>query len=235
MKQFKIKDTDKCLILAPHADDESIGCGGFLLKYSRNCSVIVLTDGSKCGYKNKDEIIKIRQYEFKSAMEFIGVKNYMNLLIEDKKLKFNLKQLNRIKFSDYDYIFVPNKYENHIDHCCIFNKVKNLLKFSPKTKIVCYEVWTPISKPNLFLDITDIADKKIELISLYKSQTKNRNYAKRIISLNYYRGMKDYVEYVEGYYLYKSPLQRFLSLFAFKLSKKRFYIKFFGIKIKHKF
>ena len=235
MKQFEIKDTDKCLILAPHADDESLGCGGFLLKNSKNCFVVVLTDGSKCGYINKDEIIKIRLDELKSAMEFLKIKDYKNLLIEDKKLKSNLIKLNKIKFSDYDYVFVPNEYESHIDHSCIFNKVKSILRFSPRTKIVCYEVWTPIPKPNLFLDISDVMDKKIELVSLYKSQAKFKDYAKMTTALNNFRGIKHNKEYAEAYYLYKSFLQKFLSLFSLEFCENHFYIKIFGIKIKHNF
>ena len=125
MKQIEIKDTDKCLILAPHADDESLGCGGFLIKHHKNCSVIILTDGSKCRYKNKKEIIDIRLAELKSAMEFLQVNSYKNLLIEDKKLKSNLEKLNTLNLCDYDYVFVPNRLEDHIDHSCIFDKVKS--------------------------------------------------------------------------------------------------------------
>ena len=49
MEFLEIKPNDKCLIIAPHADDESIGCGGILLKYLQNCEVVVLTDGGKGG------------------------------------------------------------------------------------------------------------------------------------------------------------------------------------------
>ena len=33
LQKLSMVDTDKILVLAPHADDESIGCGGLLLKY----------------------------------------------------------------------------------------------------------------------------------------------------------------------------------------------------------
>lgn len=39
MEFLEIEPNDKCLIIAPHADDESIGCGGILLKYPQNFEV----------------------------------------------------------------------------------------------------------------------------------------------------------------------------------------------------
>ena len=33
---LELNPDDKCLVIAPHADDESIGCGGLLLKYPDN-------------------------------------------------------------------------------------------------------------------------------------------------------------------------------------------------------
>lgn len=49
MNFIKIKPDDKCLVIAPHADDESIGCGGLLLTYPQNFEVVVLTDGRRGG------------------------------------------------------------------------------------------------------------------------------------------------------------------------------------------
>ena len=43
-KPLQIQSTDKILILAPHADDESIGCGGLLLKYGSQVEAICITN-----------------------------------------------------------------------------------------------------------------------------------------------------------------------------------------------
>ena len=42
---LNINPKARILVLAPHADDETIGCGGFLLKYGKQCDVVLLTDG----------------------------------------------------------------------------------------------------------------------------------------------------------------------------------------------
>lgn len=44
---INIKCDDKILIIAPHPDDECIGCGGLLSLYPEKCSVVVMTDGSQ--------------------------------------------------------------------------------------------------------------------------------------------------------------------------------------------
>jgi len=45
MKHLDFTSSDRLLVVAPHPDDESIGCGGLLLKHADKCDVAVLTDG----------------------------------------------------------------------------------------------------------------------------------------------------------------------------------------------
>lgn len=49
------------LIVAPHADDESLGCGGLLAKYPDECSVVVLAEPDD-----------VRQKEFAEAQRLLG-------------------------------------------------------------------------------------------------------------------------------------------------------------------
>lgn len=56
---LELNPDDKCLVIAPHADDESIGCGGLLLKYPDNCDVVVLTDGAKAALGMKRSLLLI--------------------------------------------------------------------------------------------------------------------------------------------------------------------------------
>src|SRR5574344_844398 len=81
---FEILQDDKCLCLAPHADDEAIGMGGFLSKYGKNFDVILLTDGRK-GVKDlpSDDVIKIRENEFSDAMKLARINNFKFLKAVD--------------------------------------------------------------------------------------------------------------------------------------------------------
>ena len=46
-KRFEIPENVKCLCLAPHQDDETIGMGGTLARYNKNFKVLCLTNGAK--------------------------------------------------------------------------------------------------------------------------------------------------------------------------------------------
>lgn len=233
MEFLEIKPNDKCLIIAPHADDESIGCGGILLKYPQNFEVVVLTDGCKGGGGNNDSeetIIKTRLKELSQAMEFAKVKNYRNLMIKDREVRQNLDKINTLNLKQYDYVFVPNGDEMHIDHRPILAQVKKILRFWGKTMIISYEVWSPIPNPNIYLDITDIVEQKRELISHYKSQTKHNDYANKAISLNHYRGLPVGLCYAEAFLSEKTFAQKYG--FSVVRTENRVFVRFLGIKIR---
>ena len=227
---LELNPDDKCLVIAPHADDESIGCGGLLLKYPDNCDVVVLTDGGKGGVGDERVIIVNRLAELKNAMQYANIKNYKNLMIPDREAKYNTHVLNQLNLNKYDYVFIPNKYEFHVDHSFLYRKVKKLLRFALKTKIICYEVWSPIPNPDLYLDISDVINKKTELISNYESQIRCNDYATKTISLNNYRGLRAGVEYAEGYIMVLPLIQKLKP--AYQKTNELIYLSFMGIKIK---
>lgn len=214
-----IKPNEKCLVIAPHPDDESIGCGGLILKYPDSIDVIVLTDGRKGGIDDEDKIAKVRYLELKQTMEYAKIKNWQNLMIHDREVHNNLDIIKKINFKKYDYIFVPYENEFHIDHKPILKIVKKCLKSYKKTKIISYEVWSPIPNPDLYLNISDIKQEKETLISHYKSQLQYNDYTNRTLSLNKYRGMLAGCDYAEAYLLD---------------TKKRISFKIFGIKFSMK-
>ncbi len=200
-REFSIKENEKALCLAPHADDESIGMGGLLALYPDNFKVILLTDGRK-GIKNLpcDEIIKTRENEFKSAMETAKIQNYEFLNCKDRELLFQEEQFKNIDMSDYDYIFIPSLIDQHPDHKAVainLNKALKAGKHKENLKICLYEVWSALSLVNGFVDITNVIETKKEMIASYPSQTSQKRYEYHALGLNQYRGMlknKDYVE-----------------------------------------
>ncbi len=62
------------LVFAPHADDETFGMGGSLLKASKQgveTHVIVLTDGALGG--ERDDLVQIRRQEAEAAAQLLGL------------------------------------------------------------------------------------------------------------------------------------------------------------------
>jgi len=202
-QELVLKSTDKCLVLSPHADDESIGCGGLILKKTGIFDVVCITDG-----RNGDllrtiyEVIEERRVEFESAMQKANIDSYYFLDIEDGNLINNYDVFKTIEIKEYDYIFLPNFFDQHSDHKAVTSLLKKLLRektYKPNMKIVFYEVWGTLALPNAFVDITDIIEEKRALINIYKSQIKFINYAEKIVSLNKYRGISVGKEYIEAF------------------------------------
>jgi len=203
-KELSISKDAKCLCLCPHPDDESIGMGGVLSLFNKNFDVILLTDGRK-GIKDVsvEEVVKIREDEFKNAMNIAGISNYNFLRAEDKKLFDNFDLFKSINLEKYDYIFVPNIIDQHPDHKAVSLLLNRLLDSGAKAKsnlqICFYEVWSTLGFVNAFVDISDGVESKKGMISAYKSQTAQKNYEYYALGLNQYRGMFKDKEFVEAF------------------------------------
>ena len=190
---FEIIKGTKCLVIAPHPDDESIGCGGIMNLYPKCFDILCLTHGSN----------PVRHEEFEKAMKILSPNNYgmMNLL--DKDVISGYDEFKNIPIGEYDYIFVPYIYDQHRDHKAVSILLNKLLqdkiqKPKKSLKIVFYEVWSTINTPNYYTDISSVITKKILCISQHKSQD-GANFAKRITGLNAYRGMLKSNEYSEAF------------------------------------
>lgn len=203
-KEFYLEENVKALCLCPHADDESIGMGGVLSLFAKNFDVMLLTDGRK-GIKDlsADEVIKIREEEFKSAMQVAGVDNYFFLCAEDKKLLDSYELFKTIDIEKYDYIFIPNIIDQHPDHKAVGLLLKRLIESGAKIKsdlkICFYEVWSTLGFVNAFVDISGVAEKKKAMINCYKSQIAQKDYEYHALGLNQYRGMLKDKKYVEAF------------------------------------
>ena len=214
----------KILILSPHADDEILGCGGFISKYSKlsyQINVLILTNANKGApeiYSTR-EIQKIRN-ESKQANKLIGT----------KKLFFeNLPALNLNNYPIYkitnvinkyvsdinpEIILIPSSNDIHDDHKIIFKAAKVSLRFNKKSnlkKILSYEVlseteWNENEKsfnPNYFvsLSISDL-NKKVKAFLKYKSQVKKFPHPRSkegIINLSKVRGSNIFTNFAEAF------------------------------------
>ncbi len=214
----------KVLILSPHADDEILGCGGFISKYSKQkylINVLILTNANKGApevYSSK-EINQIRN-ESKKANNLIGT----------KKLFFeNLPALNLNNYPLYKISSIINKYIINInpeivlipssndindDHKIIFKTAKVAMRPNRKNnlkKILSYEVlseteWNENEKsfnPNYFVSLNkaDI-NNKVKAFLQYKSQVKKFPHPRSkeaIINLSKVRGSQAFMQYAEAF------------------------------------
>ena len=214
----------KILILSPHADDEILGCGGFISKYSKqnyHIDVLVLTNaniGAPEIYSSKE--IKLLRNEAKKANDLIGT----------KKLFFeNLPAINLNNYPVYkitniinkyisdinpEIVLIPSQNDIHEDHKIIFKAAKVSMrpnKISNLKKILSYEVlseteWNEEGKsfnPNYFVCLkkSDI-NNKVKAFLKYKSQVKKFPHPRSkeaIVNLSRVRGSQAFTEYAEAF------------------------------------
>lgn len=132
---IKIEKNKRILIIAPHPDDELIGCFALISKY-RNLVDIYYT--GLTGYnKSKDNIIK-RRKEIQKLCEKYNAGLYL-----DKAGEY--KQLSLINFDNYQYIFIPSFIDWHWEHrnTCL-NALKYIIEKKYCQNIMFYMVTVPI-------------------------------------------------------------------------------------------
>lgn len=201
--EVKFDKTDRVLVVAPHQDDETIGCGGLLAKLGKQAEVLLLTDGSLGNVDketNASKLVNIRNKELKEALKLAKVNKIYSLNVKNEKLKDNKEIVKKFDISKYNYIFVPNRHEGHPDHKVVYSIFKSMKRQQKSNaKIYEYEVWTPLREPTWFLDISDVIDIKKKMIKTYKSQLKGKDYYNATIGLNMYRGLNNNYKYAEAY------------------------------------
>lgn len=163
---IKIQQNTRCLLVAPHPDDDMLGCGAFVIKYSGNFDCICMgssgvahSDGT-LGAKKRS---KIRINEFYNVMDKLGIKNrwiYETYGIPrmDKQMDAHFDEYCKVlDTTKYDYIFLPHPKDGHHEHRYITNKLfKKILKkngINENCKIVFYEVWRNMKNPNTEFDM----------------------------------------------------------------------------------
>lgn len=212
-REIRIDKNTQCLCVAPHPDDEMIGCGGLLCMYPNNFDVVIMgSSGTDYKKRTAQEHAKARTTEFHAIMKKLGIKNnwiyqtYGVRGIEQMNAMFE-QYIRDLDTKKYDYIFLPVPHDRHHDHKHITNKLfKRILRkngYKKDLKVVFYEVWSLIPNPNVFVDISSVIDKKIKTLRMYKSAHVLFQYADVTHGLNRYRGhqMGMPTGYAEAYYI----------------------------------
>lgn len=209
-----ISPSSKILVIAPHPDDDVIGCGGILAKYANQCDVMCInSSGFKRPWDTEtyEQIADMRIQEFNNVMNFLGIKKYWIWKIFgqpphfDKILANKGAYLSAVNFSEYTHIFVPDRNDGHREHQFLSNYfIPELLKtqgYNRKTIICHYPVWGTTTNPNYFEDISPVQDKKVQALLLYTSRMQAAdNYAQRMTGLNYFYGLFIGTKYAEAFH-----------------------------------
>lgn len=198
------------LVLAPHPDDEVLGCGGAIMRHTAAndpVRVIVVTDGAFGRAKDRDAYIRTRQDESRCAAAVLGCQSPEHWLLPDRGLEYGERLIQRILAAidaqAADLVYAPSWWEMHPDHFALaLAAAEAVRRCARPIQLVMYEIGVPLH-PNRLLDITDLVDRKQAAIECFESQLAQQRYDRHIAALNTYRTytLPGTVEAAEAYRL----------------------------------
>lgn len=201
----------KILVISPHHDDETIGCGGSIYLHSSNgdeVSVAFVFAGWSAvpSITDKKEATLIVQREAREACKDLGVLNIIELSIEDRNYhsgesaRGSLVKVLREISPEVVYIPHPNdgdrehKFVSEVSREALWMSSSNYFpefgnKMDSVRVILGYEVWKPLQNYQYFKDISDVIGIKKSALERYISQLKAKDWVKASLGLNAYRGV----------------------------------------------
>jgi len=215
------------LVVAVHPDDETLGCGGTLLKHKADADEIhwLLATDIKESEGFDVSVIKKRNKEIKKVEDLYRFTSVSRLEIPTTKVdEFGMSELvSKISYVidkvKPNIIYLPFKGDVHSDHKYIFDAAYSCTKvfrYSFIKKIYMMETLSETefslsSKedsfvPNVFVDISKYMDKKIEIMKSYKSEMGEHPFPRserNIRALATYRGAISGCDYAESFKLLK--------------------------------
>jgi len=216
---------NRVLVIAVHPDDETLGCGGTLLKFLDNKDklfwLIITNMKTEYGY-DESAVIRRNQEIINVGIEYSFTKIF--------NLEYPPKMLDQIplaelvsKISEVIEAIQPTivlfHYQNdvHTDHQYAFKAIISSTKnfrFPSIKKLLIFETLSETEfsptyngsgfTPNYFIDITPYLDKKLKIMQKYSTELMPEPLPRSLSSIKAqarYRGSRIGVEYGEAFIL----------------------------------
>lgn len=213
----------RVLVIAPHPDDETLGCGGTLLKHRAvgdSVSWLIVTRGHEPQWSaealgnKEDEIEKVAAaYEFEQIFRF----DYPTTRLDTLSQAEIIASVGRVIAEAQPHsVYLNHAGDVHSDHRIVFDSVTSAIKpfYSSRhavRRILSYETLssTEAAPPNqtrtflptVFCDITNFIERKLEIMSLYRTEAQPYPLPRAnesIQALARFRGATVGVEYAEA-------------------------------------
>ena len=202
------------LVFAPHADDETFGMGGSLLKAKNEgieTHLVVLTDGALGG--ESEDLVKVREEEVNQAAQLLGIKSLHCWSEPDRGLDYNESLVGKITDTIRTLapavVFFPGPFEIHPDHRAtaflVWSALQQLRGNGIVTEAIAYEIG--VQNPvNLLIDVTEQYAEKKKAMVIYASQNSENNYQELVVALDKGRtfSLPANVEFAEGFFRFQS-------------------------------
>ena len=180
----------RILAIAPHPDDETLGCGGALFRHKAEGDdiywLIITGMSQEGGWQEK--MVNKRDNEIDAVAEKYGFSDVFNLRLPTTKMDtlpisdLIEKISNVYKKVEPDIIYMPFAYDVHTDHQIIAKALQSTFKwfrYPHIKKVYMYEtpsetdfnfVENMVFRPNVFVNISFYIEDKIEVMKIYAGE-----------------------------------------------------------------
>jgi LmbE family N-acetylglucosaminyl deacetylase len=202
------------LVLAPHPDDETFGCGGTIRMLADSgvaVDVAFMTrgemgveNGAEQSAQSRRELAAVRTNEALAACEILGVRQVRFLDGADTRLaeQPHLAEViaGLLNETLYQRVFCPWPQDSHDDHQATFKLLRQATSGRPwPIQFWLYEVWKPLPA-NTVVPIDGTVQSKRLAIEQYQSQLAQLNYQEGFLGLAAYRSLFcPATRYAEGF------------------------------------
>jgi LmbE family N-acetylglucosaminyl deacetylase len=180
----------RTLVVAPHPDDEILGCGGTLLRRASSGGelgwLIVTGISEKFGWPA--EQVQRRDAEIAQVTAAIGFAQVFNLRLPTTQLDtLAMSELIRqfssaFKTFQPEEVFLPHRADAHSDHRVVFDAAAACTKWFRNPfvrRVLAYETISETDsglnsgctfQPNYFVDVGEFLKRKLEILNIYQSE-----------------------------------------------------------------
>jgi len=178
-------------VIAPHADDETLGCAGTILRYrDEGASIhwLIVTGMSKqAGFDDEQistrdaEIKKVQKtYKFDSVTQL----NFPPAALDTVPMGKIIKAISQtIENKVPDIVFTPYRNDAHSDHKIVFDAAMAATKsfrYPFIKRVLAYETISETDfgmkpedrgfRPNVYIDISSYLEEKLNILDIFQSE-----------------------------------------------------------------
>jgi len=220
----------KVLVIAPHPDDETLGCGGTLLRHVEQgdeVSWLIMTTMKGTGLFTEERILSRDQeiqavenaYNFNKVIQADFCTTELDALPQKKLISFISDVINDVQ---PEVVYLPYVNDVHSDHEAVFLAAASCMKSFRNPFVKSVRVYETLSetefslrtddtgfRPNLWVDISSFLEKKIGIMRLYEGESGEHPFPrseKNLRALATLRGATAGVAYAEAFMIIKEVI-----------------------------
>lgn len=182
----------KVLVIAPHMDDEVLGCGGTIARHVENGNTVTVCVVAHRAYNHKYDPLENQQElaACNSARSVLGYQEFQFLDLPDERLDEGIQRIvipleAVLEKAKPEIVYVNHRGDVNQDHQAVFRATMVACRaqglWCPR-RFCCYEVPSSTDQmpgvaesafvPNHYVDIASFLDKKLQALQCYQREAR---------------------------------------------------------------